>query len=558
VIAGAPVRKFADERGQSLVLTLLVLFVLAIVLSTVIIFTSSNQRTSNYQKASQVASSLAEAGVNNAVSVLANPFNSCCLMDSWAADGNSVLPDNSAQHPAQSSNYNGNTVKWWGTVDSSGLWKLSGQATVKNPTGPSASSITKTVTATVQVHQPNPGTIDVGVWNSIYSPYGPTSGCDTTVAQGVLMTVPLYVGGNLCVNNSATINAPVYVGGFLSFANKQAAIGCAQSSGSGCVKSAPVNSAHVGSYCQVQTTTVNPCKSEPTTPDTNIWVKNPSSWNPAGLPSDFVDPVTGQLITAPQICWGPGTCTGDLSGGWYSMASPGPLHPCNAVSGTPPVFDNNTTWGPQETPAQTSGSVPGTFNLTPDGQSYSCTTKSGGQLSWNYVTRTLTVNGTIFIDGNVYATSSSNTPVTYTGSGTCTDSTPCDGVIYVTGTVLIKSVKICALVSGTDCDWANWDPNAKILAFLAYSQGSQTGVGAGQGIVVTTTNTSFQGALYANYQVFTGQGAATQGPLVSGTQTVVTGQQFQGSFPPITILPMSMQGPPKAFYIDPPTFNFSG
>ena len=56
MIARPPVRRFADERGQSLVLTLLVLFVLAIVLSTLIIFTSSNQRNSNYQKARQTAS----------------------------------------------------------------------------------------------------------------------------------------------------------------------------------------------------------------------------------------------------------------------------------------------------------------------------------------------------------------------------------------------------------------------------------------------------------------------------------------------------------------------
>ena len=55
MIARRTLRRLVDERGQSLVLTLLVLFVLAIVLSTVIILTSSNQRNSSYQKAAQTA-----------------------------------------------------------------------------------------------------------------------------------------------------------------------------------------------------------------------------------------------------------------------------------------------------------------------------------------------------------------------------------------------------------------------------------------------------------------------------------------------------------------------
>ncbi|HKN64256.1 MAG TPA: hypothetical protein VJV76_08005, partial [Gaiellaceae bacterium] len=91
-----PVRRFAGERGQSLVLTLLVLFVLAIALSTVIIFTSSNQRNSSYQKAVQTANSLAEAGLNNAISVLANPNNSPYLENSWATSTQVPLPDGSA------------------------------------------------------------------------------------------------------------------------------------------------------------------------------------------------------------------------------------------------------------------------------------------------------------------------------------------------------------------------------------------------------------------------------------------------------------------------------
>lgn len=568
MIARAQIRRLGDERAQSLVLTLLVLFVLAIVLSTVIIFTSANQRNSSYQKAAQTATSLAEAGLNNAVSVLANPKNSCCLTLS------ALLPSDEAH--ASTATYSGspNPVKWWGEYHESSMsWTLHGKATVPNPTGPSATPIVKAVTATVQVHPPKPTNFDVGVWNTIYSPYGPSSGCDTTIGQGVDLKVKLFVGGNLCMQNNSIAEAPVYVGGWLDMSQKQNTVGSSTSK---------ISSAHVGSWCRVASNKVSdevyPCRSEPVpngTPNTNVWVQGAPT-DLTGTAADFIDPQTGQLITAPKICWAQNSCTGDPAGGWYTVSSPGPLHPCTTASTvgpgttTPPVFDNNTTWGPYETPAAPSGSVPGSFNLTPDGLSYTCIT-SGGELAWDAVKRVLTVSGTIFIDGNVYATSSNSAPITYTGlgsGGACTNDGDCQSVIYVTGTVLIKSVKICAVVNaaGTDCNWTTyptdpngWDPNKKLLIFAANSQNSQTGVGANQGIVVGPTGTSFQGGLYANYQINTGQGAATQGPLVSGTQTIVTGQQFQGFFPQIDILPMSAQGPPTGFWIDPPAnFSYTG
>ena len=565
--------RLGDERGQSLVLALLVMTLMALVLSTLIIFTSSNQRNSNYQKASQVAGTLAEAGINNSVSVLANPANSCCLSLEYAADesGTAVLPDNSAAHPAYTTTYSGGTVKWWGTVDSGFVWTLHAQATVPNPTGPSAAPIVKNMTAQVQVHQPPPANLEVGVWNSIYSPYGPTASCDTTVAQGVTMNVPLYVGGNLCLANGAAINAPTYVGGFFYANNKQAQIG---SSGTPVTSRAQAgaNPIHIGGYCQVQNggPIINPCVKEPTSPpgNTNVFLSMTGAWDPHVLKANMPD---FSAVTAPEICWAPSTaCPGDLAGGWYNVSSPGPTHPCQTVSGTPPTFDNLVgtetapKFGPDDVPAYPNGSVPGTFNLTPT-TSYTCKTGQG-ELSWNAATRVLTVQGTIFIDGNVTATTSGNAPITYTGWGSCTAAVPCDGVIYVTGTVYITSERLCAKLNagGTDCDWSlydpitnptGWNPNTKILVFLAQGQGSQTGVGAGQGINVGPSQTSFQGGLYASYQVVTGQSAGTQGPLVSGTQTVITGQMFQGNFPAINILPISIQGPPQAFWISPP-MNF--
>ena len=528
-------QRFADERGQSLVITLLVLTFLAVSLGTVMFFTAGNQRNANYQKSAQVATSLAEAGINDGVSVLANPANSASLEIASGTAG-AVLPNNTTSYPASTNTYSGNTVKWWGTLNTnqtfngtSGnvVWTVYGQASVANPTGPSGSPITKTMHAQVLVHAPIPKTIQVGVWNTVYSPFGPTTGCDTTIGQGITISIPVYVGGNLCMGQNAVISKPVYVGGYLFFQNKQGTIGS---------NGAKINSAHVGGYCQVSSGgQVNPCKSEPiqgNQPDTNIWVTG-SPNNLTGPASDFAG------ITAPTICWGPSSCTGDPAGGWYTVSSPGPLHPCGTVSGTPPTFDTD---GVMNDSLQNT-----VFNLTPT-TNYTCKT-SQGELSWNATTRVLTVAGTVFIDGSVTMTTSGNQPMTYTGwgsNGQCTQNADCQSVIYASGDISINSEKLCAVLNtnGTDCDWANWDPNKKILIFASNGP---------NGISVGPSQTSFQGGLYATNTVSTGQSALTEGPLVSGTKTVVLGQQFGGTFPPITILPLSIQTAPQGFWVDPPT-----
>lgn len=532
--------RFTDERGQSLVMALLLLTFLAVTLGTVIFFTSSNQRTSNLQKAETTARTLAEAGVNNAVSVLANPANAANLETPWGASSTAVLPDGSASHPAYTTSYSGGSVKWWGNLDSTyEVWTLHAQATVTNPTGGGSAPIVKKMSAQVQVNAPNPTNFQVGVWNTVYSPKGPTAGqCDTSIGQGITISIPVYVGGNLCMGQNAVITKPVYVGGFLTFQNKQGHIG---SSGNGNT----VNSAHVGSYCQVSSDAqVNPCKSEPvggSNPNTNIWVTGAPT-NLTGPASDFAG------ITAPAICWD-GTqaaCTGPPLNGWYAVSSPGPTHPCVTSSGTPPVFDNDSTWN---------NSVPTTFNLTP-ATSYTCKTAQG-ELSYDATNRVLTIAGTVFIDGNVTANTPGNSPIFYKGwgsNGACSNAGDCQSVLYVSGDFTLNSEKLCAVYNAnqTDCNWSNnaWDPNKKIL--IIASNGPT-------GVTVGPSQTSFQGGLYATKTVATGQSAVTEGPLVSGTQAVVLGQQFGGTFPAITLLPLSIQTSPGGFWINPPmNFKYGG
>jgi hypothetical protein len=536
-----------DERGQALVVALLVLILLGLLVPLVLSYAATNNRTASYSKSAQVSSSLAEAGVNDAANVLAaaavpTSTNNKLLIPNLSCTS-TLLP--STESAATSVSYSGGTVKYWGYFDQTKnpsvnnntsdcqnwIWTLKAKSTVLNPTG--GSPITKVASAQVQVNAPTSKSILVNVWNTVYSPQGPTPGtCDTSIGQGINISVPVYVGGNLCMGQNAVISKSVYVGGFLTFQNKQGHIG---SSGNGNT----ITSAHVGGYCQVSSMSqVNPCKSEPVPgnqPNTNIWV--------TGAPTNLSGPVTDPIlqgIAPPLICWGPSSCTGDPVGGWYTVGSPGPLHPCEISSGTPPTFDTDTTMN---------NSVASTFNLTP-GSSYTCRTAQG-ELSWNAATRQLIVSGTVYIDGSITMSTSGNQPITYTGSNgnACTALASCQAVIYASGDISLNSEKLCAVLNsqGNDCDWNNWNPNNKILIFASNGP---------TGITVGPSQTSFQGGLYATNTVATGQSALTEGPLVSGTKTVVLGQQFGGTFPNITILPMSVQQPPGAFYLS-PAYNFS-
>ena len=138
------------------------------------------------------------------------------------------------------------------------------------------------------------------------------------------------------------------------------------------------------------------------------------------------------------------------------------------------------------------------------------------------------VAGTVFIDGSITMSTPGNSPILYTGvgsGGACTNNGDCQSVIYASGDVSINSEKLCAVFNaqGTDCNWNTWDPNKKMLIFASNGP---------NGVTVGPSQTSFQGGLYATNTVNTGQSAVTEGPLVSGTKTVVLGQQFGGTFPP--------------------------
>jgi len=558
VIARTRLHRLSDERGQSLVLALLVLTVLAIALGTVIFFTSSNQRNSAYEKATQVSRSLAEAGVNNGISVLAN-----------AAQTNSANLISSTLLSTQTSTYPGGSVQWWGTFDGNeqstscpppavgstvyacvGTWTLNGTSTVTNPTGGTA-AIHRTVTAKMQVYRAQTSN-PADVWNWVFSPkVSGTNACDTSFTNSLTLNVRVWVGGNLCANNTVKFQKSLYVGGYLNLGNPQATVG---------TNSTPIaapEEVYVGAGCVYSNKPFyNPCVKDGTivsgkAAQTNVFTNTLYTQNGTPTPPFNPLPATDQIfpnVAPPPLCWGLGDCppssSTPIAGGWYSVASPGPLHPCTTSSTSPagnalPQFDNNGSFD---------NSVPGVFNLTPDSYSYTCKT-AGGELSWNTTTRTLTVEGVIFIDGSATANTSGNQAITYKGwgnSGACTSIGSCEAVLFLSGTFLISGEHLCAVANaaGTDCDQSGaWDPNKKLLIIATHNQGGQ--LSANDGVEINTNKSTFQGGLYAKYAIAIQSGGTVQGPLVSGTQTIADGQSGLLSFPTLTISPFAINSPPS-------------
>jgi hypothetical protein len=213
---------------------------------------------------------------------------------------------------------------------------------------------------------------------------------------------------------------------------------------------------------------------------------------------------------------------------WYRLAIPGPYSGCTAVSGSPPVFENEGAG------ATRNNSIAGSFSLTP-AVSYTCrvgpAASPAGELSWDATTRTLTVIGTVFIDGS--AKVDNGLINLYRGQGS----------LYLSGTFLMSSnSKLCARISGTDCDYAGWNPGANpadpMLTVVANGVGGQ--VLSGDSIQLGSS-CAFEGALYATNAIQFGSGSRVKGPMMGSTVILASSVETY-SFPLPIVVPVGIPG----------------
>jgi hypothetical protein len=560
ITAAVRSRTFArlrDERGIALIMALGILFVLTITLTTVIYMTSASARHAERSNAGQKAYGLAEAGVNNALSVLYETYSAGAVDYYTPGD---VLPE-------QTRPYDGGNVTWRGvycmatgsaeevaagcnpTTDYA-LWRIRATGTVANPTGPGASDVKRTINAKVQAILPSGTPPSSGLWNWVFSgaPPSPRPVCDVTVPNSVTVLSPLYVTGNLCLQNGAEILQPaagqenrLVVGGFLRIDQNNSTVG---KDGTG----NRLTEAHIGGLCTYKGN------------------DSGSNWNyrPCGdsenvfvLPGKLystppVDPVTAPTVvpidapTCPVI----GECI-DLDR-WYVLSHPGPRHPCVTASTTgpgtvaPPLFDNDTV---------RNNSLATVQNLTPNA-SYTCKTVAG-ELSWDNATKVLTVNGPLFIDGSVQI--DTGAVATYSGRST----------IYVSGTFVLKSGIVCARknAAGNNCDFDNWDPNAasggNALAIAAFGSSSNGGLesqevgGSTPDVGIQVKSGTIQALLYARSNIEIVTTSRAQGPMVT-PKKVFLGQTGAGTFPPFALVPTGTPGTPVPPATLGPAQDFSG
>ena len=147
-------------------------------------------------------------------------------------------------------------------------------------------------------------------------------------------------------------------------------------------------------------------------------------------------------------------------------------------------------------------------------------------MSWNATTKTLTVYGTMFIDGSVKLTNGFLN--SYNGQAT----------IYVSGTVYMNNTKLCGGVSGSTCDFASWNPNTEMLTFVAGGSGGLKGTGNG---ILMDNGSQFQGGLFSSYAVRFVNNSRSDGPIVGSTM-IFDNNVSNDSFPTVTTVPVGMPG----------------
>ena len=492
-------RLLRRQDGITLVMAVGILGVLTISGTTLIYYSSTNARSVSYSAANGSAYDLAESGINEMMAVLSKPDNNALNKYLLGEQANGTVT-----HTTHT--YDGGTVEWWGTLSQSvtgaSTWSLTSVGRVANPTGSTASQVTRTLTAKVPVVPTYTQPLNNPAWNFIYS-RGTGATCDMTIQNSVVVQSPLYVAGNLCMTNTATVTAgPLVVQGSLTMSQSANGVG---SSGS------PINQLNVRNGCKWKNNTLhNPCQQGAGASGfDNIWATLISNNPPA--------------TASPAVDWD----------AWYLNSNPGPYYPCLTSSGTPPTFDNDQ--GSAQTPnvAKRNNSVPTVQDLTPS-TSYTCK-GSNGELSWNASTKVLTANGTIFIDGSAQVQNGAVN--TYTGSAT----------IYISGTLLIKNSSLCQAVSNGACTTSGWDPAQRMLVFVVGGNGSagapQSQVSGGDSVQLVSAYA--QGALYATNAIDLGTTSQYDGPLDGST--VMLGQSTNSYFPGFTFVPAGMPGNPEVY-----------
>ena len=550
------------EEGSALLIAMGAMTVFAIVGTTLTYYTTRNAASASYSKQGTRAFSLAEAGLANAFAVLNLPTNNALDPD--------VLP--SSENAAMSAQYDGGTARWWGVLNrASAVWTISAVGLETNPSGPGPARVRRKLSASVPVVPTYTQPLNNPVWNYLYS--GRTgNACDQTLPNNISGASRMYVAGNLCLSQNVQLaQSVVIVHGNLDVENN-AAVGantnmstrvetyvggnCRYAGGAWVTCTGNQDARHVYSKLSDGSTVAvnhNPPTVPAPTADYQTWYENAipgpaqSCTTSSGTPPTFDNNYPardGSVSTAfdltpssSYICRvGPGMST-TLSSGMtaaqtsltVASASGFPTAQFKiriddevmTVTGGYGTTNWTVTRGASGTTAAShaSGQTVIREDATPS-----------GELSWNATTKTLTVKGTIFIDGSAKVSNASVN--TYNGQAT----------LYLSGTFR-QTGSLCGSVSGGTCSYATWNPNTELLTIVANGNGGQ--VNPGDSILVDN-NYAIQAGLFATNAVEFGNNVSVGGPVV-GSNIVLSNNLMTYNFPVITTVPVGMPSNPAVY-----------
>lgn len=445
---------------MALVMAVGVTATIAIIGGSLVLYSTSNERAANRSRADLRAYQLAQSGIDAAVSQLAQAAPSVrtspTLFDS--------LTKTQTFGPGES-------VTWAPTLDTVPVgslakytWRISSVGIVPNPSG--SGSISRTVTADVRLKPTTTQTRTADAWKYVYSwKTGDPDGCDLELPNNPNVQSSFYVAGTFCLDNNSSVLGPtagkppveVNVRGNIILKKEGNDVGTA---------ARPLTNLYVGGAegCKFRSNPYHkPCTAvDHTRPDST-----------AG--SDVAQPIANFTD-------------------WYAYASPGPQNPCEAQTGTPPVFDNDTI----------KNNSAGTLYLDTMA-SYTCRT-SFGELSWDATTKKLTVSGTIYIDGSVDL--SSGSIIGYDGIA----------ALYLSGTLRMRQTQVCGAISAGTCDNAGWNSAQDMLLIAAGGQQDFSQCIACS--VLLEQGAQYQGALYGEYNMGFQNNSEMQGPMIAKEELI--------------------------------------
>jgi Tfp pilus assembly protein PilX len=418
-----------SESGQSLVLAMIVMSALTISIGALVSFTTGNEAQFSRDRDSSRAFHAAEAGVNNALSIIVNNDDDdvqpvYTTLGPYPISGDQTCSPATCNVDGAKGTY---TLKKYASTDpectqtagtASSCWVITGTAT--SPNG----KIRRTIQETAHWVMANNTVPEVFNYGLVVDNQG--GSCAKVHGSVPMVIKDVWISGDLCPDGGVSLMPPaphtgsVYIGGVFQGTN-------GSSIGS---SSTPYASADIVAGCQVQNTS-QICSDSA---NSNVWADAPPSVDPSDLSLPSINPKQNYD-----------------KGNWSSpQCAPGGSF----------TFDSDST---------PNGTTP-TTTLMPSGASFDCTVNGPdgspvGHLGWNAATKQLSISGTIWIDGNVDLSNSG----TYVKDSVVPGAN--GGTIFINGTVSgAGTLTICgpsgsAVPTGAGC-LTTWDPTQGMLGMV--------------------------------------------------------------------------------------------